>query len=262
MHLKPFLRTKINSVNELLSNAIWLLSVEFVAKTFRIFTIVVLAGQFLPITYVTVLLALSFYVVFVLLLRAGVGSQIINYQRNQIESFTNNGLFKWFACLTIVIGQWCSADFSFSLYVNENIVVLLKIMALINLIYPLASVKVLLLQRESKMLWFSIKCGASVIIENVYIATLYPYFCKLERKGQLLEQQKKIFILSLFIVFLIVFQILVVPMYVTILFDEKWLSVVPIFISLLFCLFPIYLINAFKPFNLRTLFDRKNSHES
>jgi PST family polysaccharide transporter len=429
MQLIPLLKTQFNSVIELLSNAVWLLSAEFVAKISRIFTIVVLAAQLSPISYGTAMLALAFHDVFALLLRAGVGSQIINCKQHQLKSFAKSGIFiQWAICLTIALGQWSSADFLSSLYDNENIAVLLKIMAIIYLLYPWVSVKIFLLQRENKMRWFSIRNGVCVIIENVsiavaallgadifavalgkiafsifwlllfsfapvqsygvgfdktiikqmlrtsgklfnteflrgirvnadtfiagklltpelfgfytfaknagvglsqsisqvYIAALYPYLCKLERKGELLEQQRKIFTLSLFIGFLFVFQALIAPVYVPILFDEKWLSAVPIitilclvalpnlvvdivccfqrateqyhnetftrlvcllislvtlftlmpkepmefavaiFLSSLLCLIPIYLINVFKPlnFNLRTLLNRKNSHES
>jgi PST family polysaccharide transporter len=424
-----YLKIQLNSVIELLSNAVWLLSAEFVAKISRIFTIVVLAAELSPISYGTAMLALAFHDVFSLLLRAGVGSQIINCKQHQIEQFAKSGIFiQWAICLTIAIGQWSSADLLSSLYDNENIAVLLKIMALIYLFYPWVSVKIFLLQRENKMRWFSLRNGFCVIVENVsiavaallgadifavalgkiafstfwlllfsfapvqsygvgfdkaiikqmlrtsgklfnteflrgirvnadtfiagklltpelfgfytfaknagvglsqsisqvYISALYPYLCKLERKGHLLGQQKKIFILSLLIGFLFVFQALIAPVYVPILFDDKWSSAVPIitilclvalpnlivdivccfqrateqyhhetftrlvcllislitlftlmprepmefavalFCSSLFCLIPIYLINVLKPlnFNLRTLFDRKQSHEN
>ena len=429
MQLKSYLKTQFNSVIELLSNAVWLMSAEFIAKLSRIFTIVVLAAQLSPISYGTAMLALAFHDLFSLLLRAGVGSQIINCKQHQVKSYARSGIFiQWAICLTIAIGQWSSAGYLSSLYLNENIEVLLKTMAIIYLLYPWVSVKIFLLQREGKMRWFSIRNGACVIIENVsiavaallgadifavalgkiafsffwlllfsfapvqsygigfdkniikqmlktsgklfnteflrgirvnadtfiagklltpelfgfytfaknagvglsqslsqvYIAVLYPYLCKLDRKGQLLAQQKKIFMLSLFIGFLFVIQALLAPIYVPILFDETWSSAVPIitilclvalpnlivdvvccfqratqqyhnetftrliclvislitlltlmpdepmefavaiFISSIFCLFPLYLINVFKPsnFNLRTLIDRTNSHEN
>ncbi len=47
MLLLPLFRIQFNSVIELLSNTIWLLSAEFAAKISRIFTVIVLAAQLL-----------------------------------------------------------------------------------------------------------------------------------------------------------------------------------------------------------------------
>lgn len=333
MQLINFFRIQLNSVLDLLLNASWLLSAEFISKISRIFTIVVLAAQLSPTSYGTAVLALAFHDVFALLLRAGVGSQLINCKPHQIEHFAKNGiLIQWAICLIIAIGQWNSADVLSLLYDNDNIAVLLKIMAVIYLFYPWVSVKIFLLQRENKMRWFSIRSGLCVTIENisiavaallgadifavalgkvvfsifwlllfsfspvksygvgfklsiinkmlrtsgklfnteflrgirlhadifiagklltpelfgfysfaknagvglsqsinqVYIAALYPYLCKLERKNELLKQQKTVFIFSLFIGLLFVIQSLLAPIYVPILFDEKWSSAVPI----------------------------------
>jgi O-antigen/teichoic acid export membrane protein len=348
MQLIFYFKTQFNSVIDLLSNTFWLLTAEFVAKISRIFTIVVLAAQLSPISYGTAMLALAFHDVFALLLRAGVGSQIINCKQHQVEKFAKSGIFiQWSICLMIAIAQWSSADFLSSLYDNENIAVLLKTMAIIYILYPWVSVKIFLLQRENKMRWFSIRNGICIIIENVsialaallgadifavaigkiafsilwlllfsfspvqsygvgfdkkiikqmiitsgklfnteflrgirinadtfiagklltpdlfgfytfaknagvglsrsisqvYIAALYPYLCKLERKGQLLGQQRKIFILSLFIGFFFVFQALIAPVYVPILFDEKWLSAVPIITILCLVALPNLIID-------------------
>lgn len=333
MQLIQFFRIQKKSVIELLSNIIWLLSAEFVAKISRIFTIVVLAAQLSPISYGTAMLALAFHDVFGLLLRAGVGSQLINCKPHQLESFAKNGIIiQWVICLTIAIAQWNSSAYLSSLYDNENIAFLLKIMALIYLFYPWVSIKIFLLQRENQMRWFSIRNGVCVIIENctiaitallgadifavalgkiafsifwlvlfsfspvksygisfklciikqmlqtsgklfnteflrgirlhadtfiagklltpelfgfytfaknagvgisqsisqVYISALFPYLCKLERKGQLLALQNKTYIISLCIGLLFVIQAILAPIYVPILFDEKWSSAVPI----------------------------------
>ncbi len=333
MRLLHFFRIQLHSVIELLSNTVWLLSAEFVAKISRIFTIIVLAAQLSPMSYGTAMLALAFHDVFGLLLRAGVGSQIINCKPHQLESLAKNGvLIQWGICLTIAIGQFSSANYLSSLYDNDDITLLLQTMAIIYLLYPWVSIKVFLLQRENKMRWFSIRNGLCVIIENctiaiaalcgadllsvalgkiafsifwlllfsfspvksygvacnpsiihqmlqtsgklfnteflrgmrlhadtfiagklltpelfgfytfaknagvglsqsinqVYIGALFPYLCDLERKGQLLAQQKKIMAISLCIGFLFVIQALIAPIYAPILFDEKWSSVVPI----------------------------------
>ncbi|MFT7008257.1 MAG: O-antigen/teichoic acid export membrane protein [Colwellia sp.] len=348
MQLIQFFKIQVNSVVELLSNATWLLTAEFISKISRIFTIVVLAAQLSPTGYGTAMLALAFHDVFGLLLRAGVGSQLINCKPHQLESFAKNGIIiQWAICLTIAIAQWNSADYLSSLYDNNNIAILLQIMALIYLFYPWVSIKIFLLQRENQMRWFSIRNGICVIIENstiaitallgadifavalgkiafslfwlvlfsfspvksygisfkfsiisqmlktsgklfnteflrgirlhadtfiagklltpelfgfytfaknagvglsqsisqVYISALFPYLCKLERKGQLLAQQNKIVIISLCIGFLFVIQAIIAPIYVPILFDDKWFSVIPIITILCLVALPNLMID-------------------
>ena len=348
MLLLPLFRIQFNSVIELLSNTIWLLSAEFAAKISRIFTIIVLAAQLSPTSYGTAMLALAFHDVFGLLLRAGVGSQIINCKPHQLENFAKNGIIiQWGICLTIVIAQFSSASYLSSLYDNDNITILLQVMAVIYLLYPWVSIKIFLLQRENKMRWFSIRNGLCVIIENctiaiaallgadilsvalgkiafsifwlllfsfspvnsygvgcnpfiihqmlqtsgklfnteflrgirlhadtfiagrlltpelfgfytfaknagvglsqsisqVYISALFPYLCKLERKGQLLIQQKKVFVISLGIGLLFVIQALLAPIYVPILFDEKWSSAIPIITILCLVALPNLIID-------------------
>jgi PST family polysaccharide transporter len=333
MQLIQFLTIQVNSVIELLSNATWLLTAEFISKISRIFTIVVLAAQLSPTAYGTAMLALAFHDVFGLLLRAGVGSQLINCKPHQLESFAKNGIIiQWVICLTIALAQWNSADYLSSLYDNNNIAILLQIMALIYIFYPWVSIKIFLLQRDNKMRWFSIRNGICVIIENstiaitallgadifavalgkiafslfwlvlfslspvksygmsfklsiinkmlrtsgklfnteflrgirlhadtfiagklltpelfgfytfaknagvglsqsisqVYISALFPYLCKLERKGRLSVQQNKIVIISLSIGSLFVIQAIFAPIYVPIIFDEKWSTAIPI----------------------------------
>jgi len=357
MQLIKFFKIQLNSVIGLLSNAVWLLSAEFIAKLSRIFTIVVLAAQLSPIQYGTAMLALAFHDVFALLLRAGVGSQIINCRSEQLSKFAKNGLIiQWMICLIIAIGEWGSADYLSSLYDNENIATLLKILALIYLFYPWVSIKIFLLQRENKMRWFSIRSGVCVITENVtiavsallgadifsiaigkiafsllwlllfslspvksygigfdlavvakmlktsgklfnteflrgirlhadtfiagklltpelfgfysfaknagvglsqsisqvYISALYPYLCKLERTGQLAGKYKLVYLTSLFISLLFVFQALLVPIYVPILFDEKWSSAVPIITILCLAALPNLIIDVVCCFNRTT----------
>ena len=85
--------------------------------------------------------------------------------------------------------------------------------------------------------------GLSQSISQVYIGALFPYLCKLERKGQLLEQQKKVFVISLCIGFLFVIQALLAPIYVPILFDEKWSSAIPIITILCLVALPNLIID-------------------
>jgi PST family polysaccharide transporter len=333
MKLLTFFHKQFSSVFELLSNAFWLLSAELLAKISRIFTVVVLAAQLSATSYGTAMLALAFHDVFGLLLRAGVGSQIINCSSDKLAKYARNGIFiQWAICLFIAFTQFSSANYFAALYDNEKIATLLQIMATIYLLYPWVSIKVFLLQRENKMRWFSFRSGLCVIVENctiaisallgadilsvalgkvafsvfwlllfsvspiksygvefnfhvikhmlktsgklfntefirgirlhadtfiagklltpemfgfysfaknagvglslsisqVYIAALYPYLCKLERQGQLFCHYKKILLISLLVGFLFVAQALIAPIYVPLLFDNKWESTIPI----------------------------------
>ena len=171
MRLFQMLKKQFNSILDLVLNATWLLSAEVIAKVSRIFTIIVLAAQLSPISYGTAMLALAFHDVFGLILRAGVGSQIINCKAENLSAYAKNGIIiQWGVCLTIATLQFFSADYLASLYDNPPVAVLLQLMAFIYLLYPWVSIKIFLLQRENKMRWFSIRNGVCIIIENVTIA--------------------------------------------------------------------------------------------
>jgi PST family polysaccharide transporter len=112
MKLLTFFHKQFSSVFELLSNAFWLLSAELLAKISRIFTVVVLAAQLSATSYGTAMLALAFHDVFGLLLRAGVGSQIINCSSDKLAKYARNGIFiQWAICLFIAFTQFSSANY-------------------------------------------------------------------------------------------------------------------------------------------------------
>lgn len=165
------LHKQIKSVLGLLTNASWLLSAEFIAKLSRIVTVVVLAAQLGPVAYGTAMLALAFHDVFGLLLRAGVGSQIINCRKEDLTRYAKNGLIiQWAICIIIALSQFFTADLLASLYDKPDVALLLKLMVVIYLFYPWVSIKIFLVQRENKMRWFSIRNGICIIVENLSIA--------------------------------------------------------------------------------------------
>lgn len=348
MQLFNFLKLQLSAVLGLLQNATWLLGAEVVAKLSRIFTIIVLADQLSLTSYGTAMLALAFHDVFGLILRAGVGSQIINCKPSQLESYAKNGVvIQWAICLTIAIVQFSSSDYLASLYDNAEVATLLQIMAVIYLLYPWVSIRIFLLQRENKMRWFSIRNGICVIIENctiavsallgadilavafgkiafsvlwlilfslapvksygasvnvgiiksmlktsgklfnteffrgirqhadtfiagklltpelfgfytfaknagvglsqsisqVYIGALFPYLCKLHRESQLTVQQQKITVISLIMSLMFVVQALLVPVYVPIIFDDKWAVTIPVIAMLCLAALPNFIID-------------------
>lgn len=343
-----WLKNQLESITTLLFNASWLLTAELISKLSRIATIVVLAAQLTPISYGTAMLALAFHDLFGLLLRAGVGSQIINCKKQQLRQFAQNGIIiQWLICLSIAIAQFGSAPFLASIYDNEKIINILQITAVIYLLYPWVSIKIFLLQRENKMRWFSIRNGVCITVENitiavsallgadilavaigkvffsmlwlllfyfspvksygvgydysiikgmlktsgklfnteflrgirlhadtfiagklltpelfgfytfaknagvglsqsltqVYISALYPYCCQLQREGLLTEQYKKIYFISLLFGSLFIFQAVIAPFYVPIIFDAKWSLTIPIIAILCLAALPNLIID-------------------
>lgn len=344
------LKLKLNSLPQLLSNTSWLLSTEIIAKLSRIFTIIVLAAELSPTNYGTAMLALAMHDVFGLLLRAGVGSQIINCEGNKLKTYCKNGIIiQWAICIIIVVVQLGSADLLASLYENQEISFLLQVMVIIYVFYPWVCIRIFLLQRENQMRWYSIRSSACIIIENttvaitalmgadilsvalgkiafsifwfvffsfspvksyghefqssviwsmiktssklfnsellktskihmdtfvagkllspelfgfytfaknagvglsqsisqVYISALYPYLCKIQREGTLQHLQRKVLLMSLAFSLIFVAQALIVPVYVPILFGEKWMSATFIISLLCFMALPNFIVDIF-----------------
>ena len=348
MQVFRFFKAQSSSVMDLVSNTSWLLSAELIAKVSRIFTLVILAAKLSPTAYGTAMLALAFHDVFGLLLRAGVGSQVINCKKEQLADFARNGVvIQWAICLFIAMTQFTSANYLASIYNNHDVALLLQIMVVIYLLYPWVSIRIFLLHRANKMRWFSVRNGLCVIIENctiaisallgadilavafgkiafslfwvllfsfspvksygaafklsvvrlmlktsgklfnieflrairihadtfiagklltpelfgfytfaknagvglsqsiihVFISGLYPYLCKLQRAGQLLAEQRKILLIAFAFALIFVAQALVAPIYVPLIFDDKWLVTIPIISILCLAALPNFIID-------------------
>ncbi|WP_440873964.1 oligosaccharide flippase family protein [Thalassotalea sp. PLHSN55] len=338
---------------QLCSNAAWLLSAELLAKLSRIVTIVVLAKALTPVSYGTAMLALAFHDMLALFLRAGVGAQIIRCAPEKLSRYAANGAtIQWGICLLLATAQFLLADFFASLYNSPDIAKLLKVMALIYLLYPIVSINIFLLQRENKMRWFSIRSGLCVTAENLSIAAfalaqgdimaiaygklvfavlwlgcfyfapvkhygfafnkatlgellkasghlfnseslrtarmhadtfiagkllplelfglysfaknagvglsqslgnvfnsaLYPFLCKLERSGELNNQQQKIYVFATLVGLIFVAQALMVPIYVPLIFDEKWFSVIPVVTVMCLVALPSVIVDSYCSF--------------
>lgn len=329
IHLRKVLRPVV----QLFSNTAWLLSAEMFAKLSRIFTIVVLASALTPVSYGTAMLALAFHDMLALLLKAGVGTQIIRCTPDKLVAYARNGAtIQWCICLSLALIQYLSSDYISSLYDKPEMADLLKVMAVMYLFYPWVSIKVFLLHRENRMQWFSVRNGTCVVVENVSIAifallgadimavafgkvafsllwlivfsfspvksygfgwdnkilselirasgqlfnsellralrmhadtfiagklmtpelfglytfaknasiglsqslgnvfnsALFPFLCKLQRNGTLYQQQRLIYRIATLIGLIFVVQAVMVPIYVPLIFDEKWYSTMPI----------------------------------
>jgi PST family polysaccharide transporter len=70
--------------------------------------------------------------------------------------------------------------------------------------------------------------GLSQSIGNVFSSALFPFLCKLQRKGTLLEQQRLIYFIATGVGLLFVGQALIVPLSLPIIFVAKWHSTIPV----------------------------------
>lgn len=318
---------------QLLSNAAWLLTAEFVAKVSRIVTIVVLAVELTPISYGTAILALACHDMLALFLRAGSGSQIIRCKETDLLSYVKNGAtIQWGLCIFLATFQYLIAEHIAALYGNDDLALLLQVMAATYLFYPWVSIKIFLIQRANRMRQFSLYSGICTAAENISIAlfamsgadfmsvaygkiifsvlwlvlfyfipmqshgfgfdvkvlktllhtsgklfsseflralrlhadifiagkimapelfglysfaknagiglsqsisnvfngALFPFLCKLERNKTLATQQRLVYLVAAAVGMIFVAQALLVPIYVPIIFDEKWQSMIPI----------------------------------
>lgn len=320
-------------ISLLASNAAWLFSAELLAKLSRIITIIVLAFSLSPTAYGTAMLALACHDILALLLRAGAGTQVIRCKEAMLPSYARNGAsIQWAICIILAATQYYIAHIIAQWYDNQDLILLLKVMAMTYLCYPWVSINVFLLQRTCQMRYFSIRNGLCVTAENLSIAlfawwqcdfmavaygkvvfsllwlivfwrapvkhygigcnpkvlrhllrmsrqlvsiellralrlhtdtiiaakvmspelfglysfaknagiglsqsisnvfnsALFPFLCKLQRQKKLEAQRNVIYLVAVMVGFIFVFQALLAPIYMPILFGQKWLHLAPV----------------------------------
>ncbi len=64
--------------------------------------------------------------------------------------------------------------------------------------------------------------GLSQSIGNVFNAALYPFLCKLQRVGTLTNHLLMVYVIAIVVALIFVVQACAVPIYLPLLFDEKW----------------------------------------
>ena len=161
----------IEKYRVLLSNSGWLLGVEVLAKGSRIITIIALAASLGVADYGVVVLSLAAYEIFRLLLRSGVGAQIVQCAEEDLPSVAGNGLLiQWGICLSLTIIQIALAFPIGSFYQNPLLTELLIGMAFTYLVFPIVCLRVFMLHRHNKMRAFSIRNGISIVAENLSLA--------------------------------------------------------------------------------------------
>ncbi|MEH6446775.1 MAG: oligosaccharide flippase family protein [Oceanospirillaceae bacterium] len=90
--------------------------------------------------------------------------------------------------------------------------------------------------------------GLSQSISNVFNSALFPFLCKLQRKGTLASQQRLIYLITLAVGMLFVVQAWLVPFYVPVLFDEKWHDMIPIVSIMCLVALPSIIVDSYCSF--------------
>jgi len=192
------LKQALHPMSQLFINGFWLLSAEMISKTSRVVTIVVLATALTPISYGTAILALACHDMLAILLRSGTGSQIIRCDESDLPSYAKNGAtIQWVICLILASLQFFIADSIATWYGNQDLSILLKVMAVTYLFYPLVCIKVFLLQRANHMRRFSFYNGICITVENLSTAA----FALLGADFMAVAYSKVIFSILWFILF-------------------------------------------------------------
>jgi PST family polysaccharide transporter len=87
--------------------------------------------------------------------------------------------------------------------------------------------------------------GLSQSISNVFNSALFPVLCKLQRNETLRGQQRLIYFVAAGVGMLFVAQALLVPVYVPIIFDEKWQTMIPIVIIMCLVAVPTLIVDTY-----------------
>lgn len=87
--------------------------------------------------------------------------------------------------------------------------------------------------------------GLSRSIGNVFSSALFPFLCKLQRQGTLLAQQRLVYLITIGFGLLFVVQALLVPMYMPIIFDEKWHATIPVATIMCLIALPLTIVNSY-----------------
>ncbi|MBL4899135.1 MAG: oligosaccharide flippase family protein [Colwellia sp.] len=87
--------------------------------------------------------------------------------------------------------------------------------------------------------------GLSQSIGNVFTSALFPFLCKLQRQGILLQQQRFVYFIAIGVGLLFVGQALLVPLYVPIIFDAKWHFTIPVVTTMCLIALPTVIVNTY-----------------
>ena len=157
----------------LLKNTSWMLLSEGMSRATRLVTIIVLAACLSSADYGIAMLALAYHEILRVLMRAGSGPKIIQCADEELDLIARNGAsLQWIICLSLGLIQWVTAAWIAHFYQNQNLALLLQIMALSYLFYPMVSLRVFMLQRSNQIRYFGLASGACIMVDNLSCALL------------------------------------------------------------------------------------------
>ena len=157
----------------LLRNTSWMLASEGMSRATRLITIITLAAYLSSADYGTAMLALACHEILRVLMRAGAGPKVIQCAESELPLIASNAAsLQWLICLGLGAIQCVVAHSIAVFYHNEQLTLLLQIMALSYVFYPLVSVRVFMLQRTHQIRYFSLRNGICVMFENLGCALM------------------------------------------------------------------------------------------
>jgi len=90
--------------------------------------------------------------------------------------------------------------------------------------------------------------GLSQSLSNVFNSALYPFLCKLQRENTIIKHQRLVYLVTFAVGLLFVVQAGLVPFYVPILFDAKWLSMIPVVTVMCLVALPSIIVDTYCSF--------------
>jgi len=159
--------------SRLVKGASWMMLSEFMARLSRIVTLLVFAALFTPVDYGTAMLALVCHELIRVFSRLGIGAKVIQCSDQELDDYAGNAkTLQWIVCIGLTLLQLSISGLIAAFYDNQNLVMMLDVMALSHLIYPLVTVRVFLLQRLGNLRFFGIASGISIAVDNLSAALM------------------------------------------------------------------------------------------
>jgi O-antigen/teichoic acid export membrane protein len=90
--------------------------------------------------------------------------------------------------------------------------------------------------------------GLSQSICNAFNGALFPFMCRLQRQGTLFEQQTLIYRITVAIGCVFVLQALLAPIYIPLIFDQKWHATIPVVSMLCLIALPTLIVDTYCSF--------------
>lgn len=156
-----------------LSNISYLIASEATIRITRLVTAVVLARVLSPHEFGVIAIAMTLQEIVHTLTRNGIGAKIIQTNTRQLNAVCNTVYrLNWQICLILFAIQCAVAHPLAHFYHDEDIFLLVLVLAIPYLIYPWSMIQVYLIQRENRLNITAMANGTQVSIDNLCCAVL------------------------------------------------------------------------------------------